>query len=207
MKTSMKVFQNSEFGNVRVEVINKEPMFVLRDVCKALEIQNVSQCKDRLKEKGVSTTYTLTKGGMQQVTVINEANLYKCIFQSRTESAERFQDWVCEDVIPSIRKTGAYSISPKESKRRITSPATREAHMVMYEGVRAVSADWIVAEGYGSYRSISRWVKEQGTRRLRRASDKWTSLLEYDTLPRFVRSAMEMHPVQLEIHFDKPSRI
>lgn len=104
----LQIFSNSEFGEIRTITKDDEPMFCLADVCKALEISNVGNVKQRLSEKGIHTADTLTKGGMQKMTFISEANLYKTIFQSRKESAERFTDWVTSEVLPSIRKNGGY---------------------------------------------------------------------------------------------------
>jgi prophage antirepressor-like protein len=109
MFMELQIFSNSEFGEIRTITKDDEPMFCLADVCKALEISNVGNVKQRLSEKGIHTADTLTKGGMQKMTFISEANLYKTIFQSRKESAERFTDWVTSEVLPSIRKTGSYS--------------------------------------------------------------------------------------------------
>ena len=110
----LKIFENPEFGQIRTAVKNNEPMFCLADVCRVLEIKNVSDCKTRLRSKGVVTTDTLTNGGTQKMTFIDESNLYKVIFQSRKESAERFTDWVTSEVLPSIRKNGGY-ISGQET--------------------------------------------------------------------------------------------
>jgi prophage antirepressor-like protein len=109
---AMKIFSNPEFGDIRTEVINGEPWFCLKDVCKALEIANAVNVKNRLTPKGVRTMDTLTAGGKQGLTFVDEANLYKTIFQSRKESAERFTDWVAGEVLPSIRKTGSYQQTP-----------------------------------------------------------------------------------------------
>lgn len=88
-----------------------EPLFCLADVCKALELNGGARnVKSRLSAKGVVSINTPTNGGNQQMTFITEPNLYKCIFQSRKKEAEAFQDWVCEEVLPSIRKTGAYGM-------------------------------------------------------------------------------------------------
>lgn len=115
----LQIFSSSEFGEIRTITKDNEPMFCLADVCKALEISNVGNVKQRLSEKGIHTADTLTKGGMQKMTFISEANLYKTIFQSRKESAERFTDWVTGEVLPSIRKTGSYQkkLSPQEMMR------------------------------------------------------------------------------------------
>lgn len=104
----LKIFNSNEFGEIRTVIKDGQPMFCLADVCKALEISNVGNVRQRLSEKGIHTADTPTNGGMQKMTFINEANLYRTIFQSRKESAERFTDWVTTEVLPSIRKTGAY---------------------------------------------------------------------------------------------------
>ena len=90
----LQIFNNEEFGEVRTAVVNDEPMFCLADICRVLEIKNVSDCKSRLRQKGIVTTDTLTNGGKQKMIFIDESNLYKTIFQSRKESAERFTEWV-----------------------------------------------------------------------------------------------------------------
>lgn len=105
----LQIFNNEEFGEVRTAVVNDEPMFCLADICRVLEIKNVSDCKSRLRQKAIVTTDTLTNGGKQKMIFIDESNLYKTIFQSRKESAERFTEWVTSEVLPSIRKTGSYS--------------------------------------------------------------------------------------------------
>lgn len=110
----LQIFNSSEFGEIRTVVENGEPMFCLTDVCRSLELTNPAMVKARLNEKGISSIDTLTKGGMQKLLYINEANLYKIIFQSRKESAERFTDWVTGEVLPSIRKNGGY-ISGQET--------------------------------------------------------------------------------------------
>lgn len=104
----LKIFENEEFGEIRTSTIDGEPMFCLADVCKALGLTQPSKVKERLNEKGVNSIPTLTTGGTQNLLYINESNLYKTIFQSRKESAERFTDWVTSEVLPSIRKTGSY---------------------------------------------------------------------------------------------------
>nr|DAK93022.1 MAG TPA: KilAC domain protein [Caudoviricetes sp.] len=104
----LQIFNNEEFGEIRTVTKDNEPMFCLADVCKALEIANVGNVRQRLSAKGIRIMDTHTKGGTQKMTFINEANLYKTIFQSRKDSAERFTDWVTSEVLPSIRKNGGY---------------------------------------------------------------------------------------------------
>lgn len=116
----LKIFENKEFGEIRTAVVDDKPMFCLADVCKALEIGNVSQMKTRLKEDGVITNEVIDSLGRKQTAIfVNESNLYKVIFQSRKEAAERFTDWVTSEVLPSIRKTGGYQkpLTPQEMMR------------------------------------------------------------------------------------------
>ena len=104
----LKIFENEEFGNIRVVIENNEPLFCLKDVCMALGITQASRVKERLNKKGVRSINTLTKGGNQKLLYVNESNLYKVIFQSRKQSAQKFTEWVTGEVLPSIRKHGAY---------------------------------------------------------------------------------------------------
>ncbi|WP_455715664.1 ORF6C domain-containing protein [Anaerosporobacter sp.] len=104
----LKIFTSAEFGQVRTSYLDGEPMFCLTDICRSLDLSQPSKVKERLNEKGVNTIPTLTQGGTQNLLYVNESNLYKVIFQSRKESAERFTEWVTSKVLPDIRKTGTY---------------------------------------------------------------------------------------------------
>lgn len=134
----LRIFNNEEFGEVRTAVINDEPMFCLADICRVLEIKNVSDCKSRLRQKGIVTTDTLTNGGKQKMIFIDESNLYKTIFQSRKESAERFTDWVTGEVLPSIRKAGSYSM-PKTTGGQIQLLA--QGYTELEQAVNSIKED------------------------------------------------------------------
>lgn len=111
----LQIFGNPEFGEIRATLIKDEPYFCLKDICEILEIKNISDCKKRLRQSGVGTAEVIDNlGRKQQANFINESNLYRVIFQSRKESAERFTDWVTMDILPSIRKNGGY-IAGQES--------------------------------------------------------------------------------------------
>ena len=117
---NIQIFENNEFGSIRTQIINDEPYFCLADVCHALDIKNISDMKKRLNRDGVATSEVIDSVGRKQnANFVNELNLYKTIFQSRKESAERFTDWVAGEVLPSIRKTGSYQkqLSPQEMMR------------------------------------------------------------------------------------------
>ena len=107
----LKIFENKEFGQIRTVTINNEPWLCMADICKVLEIGNVSQAKTRLLKDGVIINEVIDSlGRKQKATFINESNLYKLIFQSRKEAAERFTDWVTSEVLPAIRKHGVYAV-------------------------------------------------------------------------------------------------
>ena len=114
---AIKIFENAQFGQIRTSVAeNGEPLFCLADVCRVLDLSNPRDVKRRLNQRGVCTTDTPTYNQhgalvMQQLNFITEPNLYKCIFQSRKKEAEQFQDWVCGEVLPSIRKSGGYMVA------------------------------------------------------------------------------------------------
>lgn len=118
---NIEIFKNERIGEIRTILDERnEPWFCLADVCKILGLGNPSQVKTTLKSRGVISNEVSTSIISQGVDTgktkfvfmnfIDEPNLYKCIFQSRKKEAELFQDWICEEVIPSIRKTGGYSL-------------------------------------------------------------------------------------------------
>lgn len=108
----LQIFKNSEFGEIRTKMISNEPYFMLSDVCRVLEIKNSRDAKSRLNEYGVGTTDIIDSlGRIQKADFINESNLYKLVFQSRKPQAEKFSDWVTSEVLPTIRKHGAYMSS------------------------------------------------------------------------------------------------
>ena len=125
----IEIFKNERFGEVRVAGTSENPLFCLADICKVLELQ-VTPTKNRLKQDGVSlikgvskTTnqYGVTTEQEVMLTFINEQNLYKVIMRSDKPQAEPFQDWVCGEVLPSIRKHGAY-MTNNILEKALTSP-------------------------------------------------------------------------------------
>lgn len=98
-----------ENQTVRTALKGDEPFFCLKDVTDILAIKVASPERFSLDEKGVHKMYTPTTSGKQQITFINEPNLYRVIFRSNKAEAVKFQNWVFDEVLPSIRKTGSYS--------------------------------------------------------------------------------------------------
>ena len=131
MNTKIQVFNHEQFGQIRICLNEGKEWFCLSDVCKALEINNPRDVKKRLQQRGVVTidTPTYNQHGtmvMQEMTYIDEANLYRCIFQSRKQEAEQFQNWVFEVVLPQIRKTGGYiPVSREDDEKTILAKAVK----------------------------------------------------------------------------------
>ena len=139
MVREIKIFSHEQFGDIRICEEDGKEWFCLSDVCKALALTTPAKVKQRLSERGMNTIHTPTTNQygatvMQQMSYIDEANLYRCIFQSRKAEAEQFQNWVFEIVLPQIRKTGGYipvqqdddeqtilCKAPPRKKSRITS--------------------------------------------------------------------------------------
>lgn len=106
---NMQIFNNPEFGEIRTIVIDGEPWFVGKDVCRALgyadPYSGVRKNVDAEDKRGCPVGST---SGTQDTTVINESGLYSLIFGSKLESAKKFKKWVTSEVLPTIRKTGSY---------------------------------------------------------------------------------------------------
>lgn len=106
---NIQIFNNPEFGDIRTVVIDGEPWFVGRDVCKALGYTDVKAgTRKNVDEQDKRVRLVDTPSGNQNMTIINESGLYSLIFGSKLESAKKFKKWVTSEVLPTIRKTGAY---------------------------------------------------------------------------------------------------
>lgn len=120
----LQIFKNQEFGEIRTKSINNEPYICLVDICKILDLDQASRVKTRLNQDGVIISKAIDNlGREQQATFINESNLYKVIFQSRKPEAERFTEWVTSEVLPAIRKHGAY-LTEQKIEEALTDPDT-----------------------------------------------------------------------------------
>lgn len=111
---NVTIFNNPQFGEIRTAGTPSEPLFCLADVCRVLDLQ-VSPTKNRLRKDGVNSIKVIDNlGRSQQALFISEQNLYKVIMRSDKPQAEPFQDWVCGDVLPTIRRTGGYIKTTEE---------------------------------------------------------------------------------------------
>jgi Prophage antirepressor len=111
----LQVFNNISFGQVRVQELDNEVWFVAKDVCECLGINDTSKAVGRLDEDEKGTNSIPTPGGNQNLLTVNEYGLYSLVLSSRKPEAKEFKRWITHDVIPQIRKTGAYSMNIPKS--------------------------------------------------------------------------------------------
>lgn len=138
--TAIKLFENPEFGQVRVLERDGDPWFVASDVCKALDIHNTKDAVGRLDddERGVASIDTL--GGPQSMITVNEPGLYSLVLGSRKPEAKAFKRWITHEVIPGIRKTGGYIAGQEElSDDALMARALEVAHKVLAERERQLA--------------------------------------------------------------------
>lgn len=161
----LQIFNNPEFGEIRVIDIDGEPWFVAADVCRALDIGNPSQAITRLDNDEVSLI--LNEGG-HELNIVNEPGLYSLVLGSRKPEAKAFKRWITHEVLPAIRKTGSYSMPNMsdelkaifmldsrtvEHDRRITA---LEEHMVIdynQQRILANQVNAVVVEALGGAKS------------------------------------------------------
>lgn len=121
MDSSLQVFNNEDFGEIRVLAIDNEPWFVARDVTDALGLDRTATRRLDEDEKGVRSMHT--QGGEQEVGIITEAGLYSLIMASKKPEAKAFKRWVTHDVLPSIRRHGMYA-TPQTVEDMLNDPDT-----------------------------------------------------------------------------------
>lgn len=117
----LQIFENQQFGKIRAIEQNGDPWFVAADVCRALEIDRTQTRRLDDDEKGVCSMQT--HGGEQEVSIVNEPGLYSLVLGSRKPEAKAFKRWITHEVIPSIRKHGAY-MTPETIEKVLTDPDT-----------------------------------------------------------------------------------
>lgn len=117
--SNLTVFSNQQFGEIRTIDEPNGIYFCGKDVATALGYSNDRDAIRRhCRQKGVVKCDTLTNGGKQSLVFINEGNLYRLIVHSKLPTAEQFEQWVFDEVLPSIRKTGEYKAKPSDELHR-----------------------------------------------------------------------------------------
>lgn len=106
----LQIFNNPDFGNIKATIINNEPFFVGKDVAEVLGYSNSRKAlSDHVDQEDKGVTICDTLGGKQEMTVINESGVYALVFSSKLPNAKQFKRWVTSEVLPTIRKHGAYA--------------------------------------------------------------------------------------------------
>lgn len=155
----LQIFKNEEFGSIRTFVKNGEYWFVGRDVCNAFQDKNPNRSIGRIDDCDKRSLKIKDSLGREQtVTVINESGLYALLFamqpqrankdgvsnaypievQERIEKLRRFKRWVTHDVLPTLRKTGSYSMNPQENKPDTKNDAILQVLMKNTEVLQAI---------------------------------------------------------------------
>ena len=130
----LQIFTNPDFGEVRTIEENGSVMFCGSDVAKALGYSNPRDAISR-HCRGVVKRDTPTESGMQEMSFIPESDLYRLVFGSKLPTAERFTDWVTEEILPAIRRHGSYSRKPLTPAEQLLAQAN-----VLVEQERRLSA-------------------------------------------------------------------
>lgn len=169
-------FSKEEFGEVRTLVEGENIWFNLNDICRALDLRNPRKVMNDLPKDVTNSYPLLTNGGLQNMTFVNESGLYRTIFKSRKEKALEFQDWVCSEVIPSIRKHGAYiteDVIKDDKKLNETIQAIKEEYKKKIDfadaflasedsAYIAVFADYLTKNGVKMGRNqLFKWFKDK----------------------------------------------
>lgn len=158
-RNALQIFKNEEFGSIRTFVKNGEYWFVGRDVCNAFQDKNPNRSIGRIDDCDKRSLKIKDSLGREQtVTVINESGLYALLFamqpqrankdgvsnaypievQERIEKLRRFKRWVTHDVLPTLRKTGSYSMNPQENKPDTQDDAILQVLMKNTEVLQAI---------------------------------------------------------------------
>lgn len=133
MQNQIQVFSNENFGSVRVLGDSQNPLFCASDVCKALGYSSGRQTIQNLFGDDVYKLDTIDSLGRKQTsTFLNEPQVYRLIMRSNAKNAEKFQDWVCGEVLPSIRKNGGYIMGQEQmSESELLAQALMVANNVI----------------------------------------------------------------------------
>ena len=155
--SAIQIFQNDRFGEVRVTEVNGEPMFAATDVCNVLGYSNPSKAISDHVDEDERYNQSLERGG--NMLFITESGLYSLILRSNKPNAKPFRKWVTSEVLPSIRKTGSYTMAlPKtysEALRQLADAVEAKEKIQLQLEVKTQqldeAKDWF---------SIKRWAKE-----------------------------------------------
>lgn len=148
--SALEVFQYAD-RQVRTVTVNGEVWFVLADICGVLAVANVGNVTARLEEADIRQTDISSGGQRRAVTIVSEAGMYDVVIRSDKPEARRFRWWVTHEVIPAIRRTGAYALP--ETREQLLARAVIEAHSAIAEAHQQIEALTPRAEAWDSLAS------------------------------------------------------
>lgn len=171
-------FSNDKFGNIRVCGADTEnPLFCAMDLCRALGYSNGRDAVAKhVDSEDVAKRDTLTKGGTQQLTFVTESGMYALILGSKLPQARQFKHWVTSEVLPSIRKTGSYSvehlsrkqlalmvIQAEDEKERLALENKHQAEIIEEQKPKVVFADAVIgSENNILIRDLAKLICQNG---------------------------------------------
>jgi len=143
METAIQVFNHPQFGDIRGMCDeNGEIFFVGKEVAKALGHRNLQRAiRDHVDEEDKGVTEMVTPGGLQKTVIINESGFYSLVLSSKLPQAKVFKRWVTSEVLPAIRKSGAYAvvskdiIPPVEQPKQLPDTVTLQADKLLRQQV------------------------------------------------------------------------
>lgn len=191
---NIKIFENPEFGKVRVVDIKGEPWFAGKDVAAVLGYTDVRQAiRKHVDDEDKGSVEMTTPGGMQKIVCINESGLYSLIISSKLPKAKEFKRWVTSEVLPSIRKTGGYTLPAMSEIELIAAvakaAAQQERRLQLVEGKLEAAVDEIHINDAQKYRLRS-LVEEMARFFAKREGKSYRQVIS--TLWRHVNSACEV---------------
>lgn len=149
----LQIYENPEFGKMRSIQIDGEPWFVGKDVAAALGYGDTDQViRNHVDDEDKLTRNFNGSGQNRAMTVINESGVYALIFGSKLDSAKRFKHWVTHEVLPSIRKTGSYTLPGYASLPQVISIVAETKKRMKAEGKEnweIAHACYEIGENYG----------------------------------------------------------
>lgn len=134
----LQIFNNKEFGQIRTVEIDGKPYFVANDIAKALGYSNPSKATNDHCKKAIKRWGNDSLGRRQEFKVIPEGDLYRLMTHSKLDSAEKFESWVFDEVLPSLRKTGSYEMPKKKNLSSINMLAKNITNIFTKAGVEPV---------------------------------------------------------------------
>lgn len=147
METGLQIVENAKFGKVRFQMIENDPWFCAKDVCDVLGYGNSREALSKHVDKeDVTKCDTLTNGGKQKNTFINESGLYSLIFGSTLPIAKEFKRWVTSEVLPSIRKNGAYLTPAKANEIALGNEIIKAVEDLKENAVTQKTVSLLVAD-------------------------------------------------------------